>query len=327
MTGDPPATFDLTLLPDAMAVCRLPAGQLPAGAAPPAWLDGEAFVSLTRTPDETSVVCGAAVVPAGVRAEFGWRALRVAGPLDFALTGVLLALLRPLAAAGVSVFAVSTFDTDYVLVREAALDAALVALRGAGHRVAEGDGPTGVGRAPAATGPAAASATTDPPPSQPDAPLLTPEVRAAAARAVLCWLATADAAGRPNVSPKEAFAVVDDAHLAVANIASPGSAANVAANPHVCVGFVDVFVQKGFKVRGVARDVAPSHPDFARWVAPLRALAGERFPIRSVFVVRATAVEAIVAPSYWLFPDETTEASQVRAALRAYGVVGADEAP
>jgi hypothetical protein len=61
-------------------------------------------------------------------------------------------------------------------------------------------------------------------------------------------------------------------------------------------------------------------------VAPLRALAGDRFPIRSVFVVRAVAVEAIVAPSYWLFPDETTEASQERAALRAYGVVrAADE--
>lgn len=124
------AAFDLTLLPDALAVCRLPAGT-----AAPAWLDGEVFVSVTRTPEETSVVCRAAIVPAGVRAEVGWRALRVAGPLDFALTGVLLALLAPLAAAGVSVFALSTFDTDYVLVREAALDGALAALRAAGHRV------------------------------------------------------------------------------------------------------------------------------------------------------------------------------------------------
>lgn len=124
------AAFDLTLLPDALAVCRLPAGT-PA----PAWLDGEGFASVTRTADETSVVCRAAIVPAGVRAEVGWRALRVAGPLDFALTGVLLALLAPLAAAGVSVFALSTFDTDYVLVREAALDGALAALRAAGHRV------------------------------------------------------------------------------------------------------------------------------------------------------------------------------------------------
>lgn len=149
---------------------------------------------------------------------------------------------------------------------------------------------------------------------------LTPDVRTAAERAVLCWLATSDTSGQPNVTPKEVFAVADDAHLVIANIASPGSAANVAVNPRVCVSFVDVFRQKGFKVLGVATDVAPTDPAFARWVAPLRALAGERFPIRSVFVVRATAVEAIVAPSYWLFPDETTEASQERAALRAYGV-------
>lgn len=124
-------TLDLTLLPDTLVVCRVPAG---AGA--PAWLEGEAFVSITRTPEETSVVCRAEVVPQGVRAETGWRALRIAGPLDFALTGVLLSLLEPLAAAGVSVFALSTFDTDYLLVRESALDDALAALDAADHRIA-----------------------------------------------------------------------------------------------------------------------------------------------------------------------------------------------
>lgn len=133
MTGDARPTLDLTLLPDVLAVCRLPGG-----AAAPHWLDREAFASVTRTPEETSVVCRAAVVPTGVRAEGGWRALSVAGPLDFALTGVLLSLLAPLAAAGVSVFALSTFDTDVVLVREAALDDAVAALAAAGHRVADG---------------------------------------------------------------------------------------------------------------------------------------------------------------------------------------------
>jgi len=153
----------------------------------------------------------------------------------------------------------------------------------------------------------------------------TLDVHDAARRSVLCWLATADAAGQPNVTPKELFAIIDDDHLVIANVASPGSAANVAVNPRVCVSFIDVFVQKGFKVIGVASDVAPSDPAFARWVAPLRELAGERFPIRSVFVVRASEVEAIVAPSYVLFPDETTEASQEHAALRAYGVVRVDD--
>jgi len=127
-------TLDLILLPDALSVCRLPAG-----AAAPPWLEDEPFASVTRTPHETSVVCRAAVVPEGVRAEPGWRALRVAGPLDFALTGILLALVAPLAAAGVAVFALSTFDTDYLLVREAALDEALEALMAAGHRIARPD--------------------------------------------------------------------------------------------------------------------------------------------------------------------------------------------
>ena len=84
-----------------------------------------------------TVVCAAARVPADARAERGWRALRVAGPLDFALTGVLAAVAVPLADAGVSIFAVSTFDTDYVLVRADRLEAAVAALRAAGHRVAE----------------------------------------------------------------------------------------------------------------------------------------------------------------------------------------------
>ncbi len=93
-------------------------------------------MALTRTDEETSVVCREATVPEGVRAEPGWRAIRVAGPLDFALTGVLLSLVRPLAAAQVAVFVVSTFDTDYVLVKEAALERALAALADVGHRVA-----------------------------------------------------------------------------------------------------------------------------------------------------------------------------------------------
>ena len=137
-TGGARRTLDLTLLPDVLAVCRLPGG-----AAAPRWLDGEIFASVTRMPEETSVVCRAEVVPPDVRVEAGWRALRVAGPLDFALTGVLLSLLEPLAAAGVSVFALSTFDTDVVLVHEAALDGALAALADAGHRVVGAGAPLG----------------------------------------------------------------------------------------------------------------------------------------------------------------------------------------
>ena len=120
----------LTLLPDLLAICRLPAGT-----ALPAWVRPDGLTSVTWTSEETSIVCVATVVPANVQADAGWRAFRVAGPLDFSLTGVLLTIAQPLADAGVSIFAVSTYDTDYVLVKESALPAAVAALTGCGHRV------------------------------------------------------------------------------------------------------------------------------------------------------------------------------------------------
>jgi uncharacterized protein len=121
----------LTLLPGRLAICRLSAGAPVPGWTPTAG----SLVSITRTVEELSVVCDEARVPAEVVAERGWRALRVTGPLDFALTGVLAALAAPLAAAGVSIFALSTYDTDYVLVREADVELAMAVLAGAGHTV------------------------------------------------------------------------------------------------------------------------------------------------------------------------------------------------
>jgi hypothetical protein len=124
--------LDLVLLAAPYAVCRLPAG-----AAAPAWAVGE-FASVTRTAEELSVVCREEAVPQGVRCERGWRCLRVAGTLDFALVGVLVSLVVPLAEAGVAVFAVSTFDTDYLLVKEDDLAKAAEALVAAGHSIASG---------------------------------------------------------------------------------------------------------------------------------------------------------------------------------------------
>ncbi|MBN1372589.1 MAG: ACT domain-containing protein, partial [Anaerolineaceae bacterium] len=74
-------------------------------------------------------------VPGGVRAEGGWRALKVLGPLDFSLTGILAGLASTLAAAGVSIFALSTFDTDYIMVKESSLGTAIEALREQGHTI------------------------------------------------------------------------------------------------------------------------------------------------------------------------------------------------
>jgi hypothetical protein len=102
------------------------------------WMERGPISSITRTAEELSVVCAAAGVPAGVRADRGWRSLRVAGPLDFSLTGVLASIAGPLAAAKISIFAIATFDTDYVLVRETNLSAAIECLKAAGHEVVGG---------------------------------------------------------------------------------------------------------------------------------------------------------------------------------------------
>lgn len=119
----------LDLLAGSYAVARLdPSAQIPA------WAAGE-FVSITRTAEELSVVCLESCLPPDVQAERGLRCLRVAGPLAFDLVGILESIARPLADAGIPVFAVSTYDTDYLLVPEAELEGAVEALTAAGHSV------------------------------------------------------------------------------------------------------------------------------------------------------------------------------------------------
>ncbi|NIJ12826.1 hypothetical protein FHU38_003170 [Saccharomonospora amisosensis] len=119
--------------PEEYAVARLDASAVvPEPLLEPA--DG-ALVSVTRTDAELSVVCPAALVPAKARSERGWRALTVRGPLAFTLTGIIAALSSELAAAGVALFSLSTFDTDHVLVKHTDLDRAVTALRLAGHEV------------------------------------------------------------------------------------------------------------------------------------------------------------------------------------------------
>jgi hypothetical protein len=122
----------LFLLPRFFAVCQLdPNAPLPVWAT----LASSRLVSITRTHSELSIVCAQEDVPNDVRTERDWRCLMVEGPLDFSLTGVLSALLAPLADAGVSIFALSTFDTDYLLVRAAQLDLTIETLNAAGHPV------------------------------------------------------------------------------------------------------------------------------------------------------------------------------------------------
>jgi hypothetical protein len=121
---------DLELLSYELAICRLgPDENLPEWALP------AGFFSLARTDDELSVVCPQDLVPPGIEQDGGWRGLKVCGPLDLSQVGVLASLAQPLAEAGITIFAVSTYETDYILVREDDLEPAVSVLRRAGHRV------------------------------------------------------------------------------------------------------------------------------------------------------------------------------------------------
>ena len=121
---------ELSLLPGKFSVCRLPvAAELPA------WIFQENLFAVVRTEDELSMVCLQESVPASVVSEAGWRRLKVHGPLDFSLVGILASIVAPLAEAGVSIFAISTYDTDYVLIKEEQLETAFRALIQAGFKV------------------------------------------------------------------------------------------------------------------------------------------------------------------------------------------------
>lgn len=128
-------TLELEVHPAALAVCRLDAS-----APVPTWVTDTAdpLISVTRTPDELSIVVPEAAVPGSVRAETGWRALSVEGPLAFSMTGVLASLAVPLADAGIPIFVVSTYDTDWLLVKEDDLNQTVETLRSAGLDVRSG---------------------------------------------------------------------------------------------------------------------------------------------------------------------------------------------
>ena len=119
-----------SVVPGHFAVCRL-ASNSPI----PEWaLRGEVF-SVTRTSDELSIVCAQENVPSGTQAAGPWTCFKLLGPFAFELTGVLASVLEPLAASGISIFAISTYDTDYVLVREESAAAAIEVLHNAGHEL------------------------------------------------------------------------------------------------------------------------------------------------------------------------------------------------
>jgi len=123
-------TRKLMVDPEILSICRLERNALI-----PEWALNDKFFSITRTAEELSVVCPQDQVPPGILKQDGWKALQVEGPLDFSLTGVLASLTEPLAREGISVFAISTYDTDYLLVKKELLERAIKILVKRGYQV------------------------------------------------------------------------------------------------------------------------------------------------------------------------------------------------
>lgn len=125
-----PSSLIIDVLAGPLSICRLAAG-----APIPAWATTAPFFTVTRTADELSIICATDQVPDEITANSGWRALKLVGPFDLTEVGILLRVATPLAAAGVSMLPVATYDTDYVLVRAPHLAAAVAALREDGHEL------------------------------------------------------------------------------------------------------------------------------------------------------------------------------------------------
>ena len=145
------------------------------------------------------------------------------------------------------------------------------------------------------------------------------ELKESIEKCVLCWLATSTPSGEPNVSPKEAFTHYGDDSIIIANIASPNTVKNIEQNANVCISFIDVFVQKGFQVKGTAQIVKKDASDYSEMKSSLLTLVGEKFPFDSITQIHIEHTKPIIAPSYFIYP-ETTEQQQIESAYQTYGL-------
>lgn len=150
--------------------------------------------------------------------------------------------------------------------------------------------------------------------------MLTPDIKKYIDQSVLCWLATVSKDGVPNVSPKEMFTYLDDENIGVAHIASPKSLQNIKANPNVCISFIDIFIQKGYKLVGKTEIIPKSAPNFKNDAAKILDMAGDAFPVQALLKIKILKTAPIIAPSYWMFPETSTEESQIKGALETYKV-------
>lgn len=126
----PDKILTLKLLKGRYGICRLDNDDFI-----PEWAKEGDFLSITKTPEELSIVCSQSSIPGNIKSERDWRILKVEGPLDFSLVGILAPISTILAQSGISIFAISTFDTDYILMKDSNVDKAIESLSKEGYNI------------------------------------------------------------------------------------------------------------------------------------------------------------------------------------------------
>ena len=147
--------------------------------------------------------------------------------------------------------------------------------------------------------------------------MLTEDVIKYIEASVLCWVATVSQDGIPNVSPKEVFNHFGDDAIIIANIASPNTVRNISHNRNVCVSFIDILVQKGCQLHGLASILTNKDEKYGVCESQLLEMTKGKYPFKTVTMVEVRKIKPIIAPSYLLYPD-TKEADQIEAARKAY---------
>lgn len=149
--------------------------------------------------------------------------------------------------------------------------------------------------------------------------IINPDVKSCIEKAVLCWLASVNQEGKPNVSPKEIFALYDDEHIAIADIASPITVRNIKNNAEVCFSAIDIFSQSGFKITGTAQIHAADADIYPQLRASLSHLLTTEYVVRNIILLKVENVSKILAPSYHIHPKRTEEEHRERT-YKTYGV-------
>lgn len=150
-------------------------------------------------------------------------------------------------------------------------------------------------------------------------PVIIEDMRQVIKETRLCFAATVNEDGTPNLSPKASLMVYDDNHLVFANIASPNTLANLKRNPSIEINTIDIFRRRGYRFKGIATLHPPGTPEYDFVSIPFHAEHGDAFPIHDIVKVKVERATPVISPAY-TFIDGVTEEALRQSYLTKYGV-------